>query len=124
MECRGKAALQQVQGPRCGGARAGEGVSACAASLRLRTCEPCNHRPSTRSRLMPLLYQGGTRHPGRCLGIATPPPPNTSSSWKRPPMRRKAACDDLKGQTIHLEQIIGAFDERMSQLENEYAEKR
>jgi chromosome segregation ATPase len=38
----------------------------------------------------------------------------------------KTLIDDakLKEYTDHLEQIIGAFDERMSQLENEYAEKR
>jgi chromosome segregation ATPase len=38
----------------------------------------------------------------------------------------KTLIDDakLKEYTDHLEQIIGAFDERMSQLESEYAEKR
>src|SRR6476659_7204899 len=38
----------------------------------------------------------------------------------------KTLIDDakLKEYTDHLEQIIGAFDDRMSQLENEYAEKR
>jgi hypothetical protein len=38
----------------------------------------------------------------------------------------KTVIDDakLKEYTDHLEQIIGAFDERMAQLEQEYAEKR
>ena len=40
--------------------------------------------------------------------------------------RLQTMIDDakLKEYTDHLEQIIGAFDDRMTQLESEYAEKR